>query len=116
VVATYRVAGDSLQLSFEATTDAPTPFNPTHHPYFNLAGDASVPAASQVLQVPVAGVLPVSEELIPLGHVLPVAGTPFDFGEASTLQARLDPDDPQLRIAGGYDHCLVLASGHGFAA
>lgn len=116
VVATYRVVDDTLQLRFDATTDAATPFNPTHHPYFNLAGDAAVPAASQVLQVPVAGVLPVADDLIPLGQVRPAAGTPFDFREASTLHARLEMDDPQLRVAGGYDHCLVLEAGHTFAA
>lgn len=116
VVATYRVTAGRLQLVFEATTDAPTPFNPTHHPYFNLAGDAAVRASAQWLQVPVEGLLPVSEDLIPLGHVQAVDGTPFDFREAATLDARLDPGDPQLRIAGGYDHCLVLEPGHAFAA
>lgn len=116
VVATYRVTGNRLQLVFEATTDAPTPFNPTHHPYFNLAGDATVPASAQLLQVPVAGVLPVSEELIPLGHVQAAAGTAFDFRDAATLDARFDAADPQLRIAGGYDHCLVLEPGHAAAA
>lgn len=116
VVATYRVTGDRLQLSFEATTDAPTPFNPTHHPYFNLAGNAAVPASTQLLRVPVAGVLPVSDDLIPLGHVQPAAGTPFDFREAATLDARFDAADAQLRIAGGYDHCLVLEPRHAFAA
>jgi len=116
VVATYRVAGDRLQLSFDATTDAPTPFNPTHHPYFNLAGDAGVPASAQVLQVPAAGYLPVSEELVPLGHVAGIAGTAFDFRIASTLDARFDAGDAQLRLGGGYDHCLVLQRGHAFAA
>jgi aldose 1-epimerase len=108
VRATYRIADSGLQLRFEASADAPTPFNPTHHPYFNLAGEAAVPAAAQVLQVPVAGVLPVDQELIPLGEVQPAAGTPFDFAAAATLDARRDDTDPQLRIAGGYDHCLVL--------
>src|SRR5690606_17807107 len=80
------------------------------------AGDASVPASTQVLQVPVAGVLPVSDDLIPLGHVEPVVGTAFDFRTAATLQARIDRDDPQLRIAGGYDHCLVLEPDRAWAA
>src|SRR5690606_23801382 len=74
VRATYRIEGDRLRLCFEASSDAPTPFNPTHHPYFNLAGDPMVPASAQVLQVPVEGFLPVSDELIPLGDVAPVAG------------------------------------------
>ena len=116
VTATYRVDGQGLRLLFEARTDAATPFNPTHHPYFNLAGDRSVPAAQQVLQVPAAGVLPVAQDLIPLGVVQSVAGTAFDFREAASLQARMDGHDPQLRIAGGYDHCLVLAPGHAHVA
>lgn len=116
VVATYRVHGTRLELVFEACSDAPTPFNPTHHPYFNLSGSAAVPAAAQVLQVPVAGMLPVDDALIPLGRVQPVAGTPFDFRTAATLQAQLGGDDPQLRIAGGFDHCLVLEAGHACAA
>lgn len=116
VQATYRVDGDRLRLDFEAGTDAPTPFNPTHHPYFNLAGDASVPAAAQLLQVPVAGYLPVSPALIPLGQVADAAGTPFDFRTPARLDARLDADDAQLRLAGGYDHCLVLQPAGGFAA
>ena len=49
VSATYRLQGSRLRLEFEASSDAPTPFNPTHHPYFNLAGDPSVPAAAQWL-------------------------------------------------------------------
>ncbi len=116
VRATYRIEGDGLRLCFEASSDAPTPFNPTHHPYFNLAGDPMVPASAQVLQVPVEGFLPVSDELIPLGDVAPVVGTPFDFRTPATLDQRFDAAHPQLRAGGGYDHCLVLQPGHAFAA
>lgn len=116
VLATYRIDGDRLSLRFDAHADAPTPFNPTHHPYFNLAGDPSLPASAQVLQVPAAGYLPVSGELIPLCEVADVAGTPFDFRAPATLDARFDADDAQLRAGGGYDHCLVLERGHSHAA
>ncbi len=116
VVATCRVAGSRLLLRFEATCDAATPFNPTHHPYFNLAGDPSVLASMQLLQVPAVGFLPVSAALVPLGHVQPVDGTPFDFRVPRTLQDGADAADPQLRIAGGYDHCLVLERGHACSA
>jgi len=108
VVATYRLRGATLELEFEATTDASTPFNPTHHPYFNLAGDPSVPAAAQWLQVPAGGYLPVGGDLIPVGEVAGVSGSPFDFRVARTLDAAFDAGDPQLRLGGGYDHCLVL--------
>ena len=108
VLATCRIEGGRLRLDFEASTDAPTPFNPTHHPYFNLAGDPAVPASAQWLQVPAGGYLPVDAALIPLGTVADVAGTPFDFRVARTLDAAFDAGDPQLRSGGGYDHCLVL--------
>lgn len=116
VRATYRVEGASLRLVFEARTSAPTPFNPTHHPYFNLAGDPAVPASAQLLQVPVAGFLPVAEDLIPLGDIAPAAGTPFDVRAPASLDARLDAEHPQLRLAGGFDHCLVLQPERRFVA
>lgn len=114
--ATYRLHGARLQLRFDAHCDAATPFNPTHHPYFNLAGDPAVPAAAQWLRVPADGYLPVDAELIPTGEIADVTGTPFDFRQAVTLAARHDTADPQLRAGGGYDHCLVLQQPHACAA
>lgn len=116
VRATYRVDGDRLSLCFEAQADAATPFNPTHHPYFNLAGDAAVPASAQWLQVPAWGYLPVDDDLIPLGEVADVDGTPFDFRTARALDTRADARHPQLLAGGGFDHCLVLEPGHRFSA
>jgi len=111
VTARYHLEGARLRLEFEATCDAACPFNPTHHPYWNLAGDPAVPAAAQWLQVPGSGYLPVGEGLIPLGEVAPTAGTPFDFRTARTLEAAAAGGHPQLDAAGGYDHCLVLEAG-----
>ncbi|GAB2493312.1 galactose mutarotase [Pseudoxanthomonas sangjuensis] len=116
VTATYRLQGMRLQLRFEARCDAPTPFNPTHHPYFNLAGNPAVPAASQWLRVPADDYLPIDAELLPTGEMADVAGTPFDFRQAATLAARHDEADAQLRVGGGYDHCLVLRQPHDCAA
>lgn len=114
VVTTYRAEADGLSLVFEARCDAPTPFNPTHHPYFNLAGDRGVPAAAQWLQVPASHFLPVDAALIPLGGVAPVDGTPFDFRVARPLAGAAP--HPQLEAGGGYDHCLVLDAARGFTA
>ncbi|ADV26731.1 Aldose 1-epimerase [Pseudoxanthomonas suwonensis 11-1] len=109
--AIYSIDGARLRLELEATCDAPTPFNPTHHPYWNLAGDASVPASAQWLKSPTRGFLPVDGELIPLGEVADAAGTAFDFRVARTLDAAAASGHPQLDAAGGYDHCLVLEEG-----
>jgi len=111
MLARYTLAGNRLVLELEAQCDAPTPFNPTHHPYWNLAGDPAVPATAQWLQVPVRGFLPVDPELIPLGEVAAAAGTPFDFRSARSLDAAAAVGHPQLQACGGFDHCLVLEEG-----
>jgi aldose 1-epimerase len=37
-----------------------------------------------------------------------VAGTPLDFRTAARIGDRIDDPDPQLHLAGGYDHNWVL--------
>ncbi len=111
VSASFRVGRDGFELVYSAATDAPTPINLTHHPYFNLAGDPAVPAAAQRLRIPADRYLPVQADLIPTGEIAAVQGTPFDLRDPATLEQRLDPADPQLQIANGFDHCLVLADG-----
>ena len=110
VSAEFKVHGRTLELQFAAQTDAPTPLNLTHHPYFNLAGDAGVAAAAQWLRVPADRYLPVADAaLLPTGEVAAVAGTPFDFRSPRAIGDKDGAADPQLRLSGGYDHCLVLA-------
>jgi aldose 1-epimerase len=109
VEAEFRLGRQRLQLTWRASTDAATPLNLTHHPYFNLAGDPAVPAAAQVLQVPADRFLPVDDQSIPVGEIASVAGTPFDFRVAATLEQRRAAGHAQLRQSGGFDHCLVMA-------
>lgn len=111
VQASYRLRGHVLELEYQASVDAATPLNLTHHPYFNLAGDPAVPVAQQLLRVPAEAYLPVGDGLIPTGEIVAVAGTAFDFRQPASMDARRDRCAPQLAIAGGYDHCLVLEPG-----
>jgi aldose 1-epimerase len=106
--ATYRIHARGLDLALEAVCDAATPFNPTHHPYFNLAGDRAVPVEAQWLQVPASRYLVVDGALIPTGELEGVDAGPLDFRAGAVLASQLDPQHRQLRNAGGYDHCLVL--------
>jgi aldose 1-epimerase len=96
-----------LSIVLTARTTAPTPVNLTYHPYFNVAG-AHVPAVDQTLRIPASHYLPVRPGLIPTGERAPVAGTPFDFRETRRLEPPSVDADPQLALAGGYDHCWVL--------
>lgn len=102
-----EVAPDRLSIALTARSTAPTPVNLTYHPYFNVAG-ARTPAVNQRLRIPASHYLPVRAGLIPTGERAPVAGTPFDFRAARRLEPPPVDADPQLALAGGYDHCWVL--------
>jgi len=112
VDAEFLLSRQRLQLTYRASANAVTPVNLTHHPYFNLAGDLAVPAAAQMLHVPADRYLPVDQQLIPTGEIADVSGTPFDFRTPMTLDERRMLDAAQLRIGGGFDHCLVLSGQH----
>lgn len=102
--ATVTLPGQGvIELELRATTTAPTPVGLTNHAYFNLDG-APTDARQHRLALAASQVLPVDDELIPRGPLLPVAGTPFDFRDAR----------PIGREAGGaYDHAFLLDGGPG---
>ena len=52
--------------------------------------------------------VPVDKTLIPQGGLRKVSETPFDFKTPTAIGARIDKDDEQLILGGGYDHCWVL--------
>ena len=98
---------DELVVDYAATTSAPTVVNLTQHSYFNF-GSAGSDVLAHELTVDADAFVAVDATLIPTGELAPVAGTPFDFSVATPIGARIDADDAQLRLAGGYDHTFVL--------
>jgi len=86
----YAVADQTLTLDIRARTDAPTPINVAHHPYWRL-GDAR----DHLLQVYADHYLPVDSANIPTGEIAPLAGTPYDHQSPKQLDAQID-------------HCLCL--------
>jgi len=97
---------NELKIEYKATTDKATVINLTNHTYFNI-GDAPT-VEEQVLELKAEHYLPVDETSIPLGHLAPVAGTPFDFTTAKPLGRDIRADHPQIKIANGYDHTWVI--------
>lgn len=102
-----------LAVDYVASTDAPTIVNLTQHSYFNLAGEGRGDVRDHVLAIDADSFTPLGADLIPLGTIVPVEGTPLDFRRAHRVGERLDGNDEQLRIAGGYDHNFVLRGSHG---
>jgi aldose 1-epimerase len=108
VTALISVFDDTLTLAWEATTDAPTPISLTWHPYFNISGDPARSIDEQQLMMRAGRYLPINDSRVPTGEIAPVTGTPFDFRKPKSLRVPLPASHPQIKLAGGYDHCWVL--------
>ncbi len=107
----------SLRLHWwaELAADAgePSPVSLTNHAYFNLDGGGDT--RRQRLRVLGSRMLPIDKALIPLGPPRDVAMTPFDLRSPTPLDAPPE-SDPQLLLAGGYDHCWLLDAPEELAA
>lgn len=105
----YTLTDDNgFKVTYEAETDKATPVNLTHHSFFNLNGAGNGTVLDHTLQLNASEYTPVNEVLIPTGEVVSVKETPFDFTDATTIGARIDQENEQLKFGGGYDHNWVL--------
>jgi aldose 1-epimerase len=107
---TYTLTDDnSIDISYEATTDKKTVINMTNHSYFNLSGDAQKPITDHLLYVNADKFTPVDSTFMTTGEVLDVKGTPMDFTVAKTVGQDIDKYEyDQLKNGNGYDHNWVL--------
>ncbi len=99
---------NALRIEDSATTDKKTVVNLTSHSYFNLAGQGSGDILGHQLMIQADKFTPVDPSLIATGELRDVAGTPFDFRKPTAIGARIDQDDEQLKLGGGYDHNFVV--------
>ena len=105
VLADYIWDDDNkLSIRFTATTDKTTHVNLTNHAYFNLSGPNSGTVYKHELTLACSKYLPVNENMIPLGQLNPVTGTPLDFTGKRSIGEKI----AELKQINGYDHCFVV--------
>lgn len=106
---TYTITKEnSLLIKYEAVTDKDTIINLTNHSYFNLNGHASGDILDHTLWIDADYYTPNTEECMPDGEILKVAGTPFDFTTPKTIGRDINSECEQIKMFGGYDHNFII--------
>lgn len=110
VTLVYSLGEDdnALDLTYEATTDAPTVLNLSHHSFFNISGNFTKSVEDQQLWVDADRFTPYDDKKCVTGEYLQVAGTPLDFRMPHAIGECIDADHPQLKVVNGYDHTWEL--------
>lgn len=106
---TYTVKADNtLDITWEATTDKETIINQTNHNYYNLSGDFTKPGYEQVLYVNADQFTASDAKYIPTGEIRNVEGTPMDFRTPHAVGDSINSSYDQVQNATGYDHNWCL--------
>jgi len=105
----YTIVDRVITIRYRAECDAPTIVNLTNHAHFNLSGEGAGSIEGHVLAIDADLYTPVGPDLIPIGSLSAVRGTPLDFRTAVPIAHRIRTSHEQLRYTRGYDHNFALS-------
>lgn len=109
---TYTLTDNNeLSIEYKATTTKPTVLNPSNHSFFNISGDFTSTVLDQQLMIDGDSIALYDDKKCVTGELSSVKDTPFDFSIPTTIGARIDADNQQLKVTGGYDHSYLLRHG-----
>lgn len=107
VIHTYTIDNEWI-VTFKATSDKDTLFNPTNHVYFNLNGTHRKPILNHHLMIEADKYVPVKADGTPVGELASVEGTAFDVREGKLIGEQFKINDAQVELKKGFDHPFVL--------
>lgn len=107
----YALKENALFITYRAVCDQDTPFNPTNHTYFNLAGGGSV--LDHTLWIDADRFTPVDQSLDAIGEIRSLSGSALDFTAEKELGRDIEAKEEQLLFAEGFDHNYCL-NGEGY--
>lgn len=107
---TYTLRDDgALGIDFKATTTKPTVLNLSNHSFFNISGNPERTIDVQNLWLDSKSIAAYDSDKNVTGEMLDVKHTPFDFRKPRQIGERINDDDAQLKVTGGYDHAFALS-------
>lgn len=93
VYVTYQITKDNtLRITYEAKTTAPTVINLTQHAYFNLEGEQAESIREHILQINADAFTEMDDTNCPTGKILSVEDTAMDFRQPTRIGDRIDHD------------------------
>ncbi|MBK8188730.1 MAG: galactose mutarotase [Cellvibrio sp.] len=111
VTVTYQFTEkNELVVDYVATTDQTTLVNLTQHSYFNLADSGDI--LQHQMQIFADRIVDINDVQIPLGNLMPVENTPFDFRQPKAIGADINQSHAQITNGLGYDHTFVINQHH----